>query len=66
MTLDEKIFRLKELWDTRFQTYHTIHNTDGILLGLIDDILKEQRRLESEHGFWWHIKAAFISLLARI
>lgn len=62
---EQKILSLLQLWEQRAKMCETVLNTEGIILGLIGDILKEQERMQKEHGFWWHIKAAFIALVVK-
>lgn len=62
----EKIASLMSTWSTRMNTYSTMHSTDKSLLSIMEGIMKEQKRLSCERGFWWHIKAAFISLIYKL
>lgn len=56
---------LMKLWLVRLDTMDHMHKTDITMLNIMREILQEQMRQRTEHGFWWHIKAAFISLLCR-
>ncbi len=60
-----EVEKLLEAWESREKLMRTLHRTDGVLLSIIDSIIKEQIRLSTEQGFWWHIKAAFVSLIQR-